>query len=895
MREISKRISVILLCMFCLASLSYTQSTSQYSYKLSESQPLADVLDDLNENMGLVFSFPSDIINQILIDSGDYTAESLDDFISAILQNSDLAFQTMDGHKVLLRPKRTPQNYTKAAETITIKGRVLDGGNRPIGFVDVALDTLYKGATADENGYFSFEIPNTLKNRNLSFHFLGYETKVIQISDFLNQSDITLKQSDLKLDEVVVVEKVPALEIHPIYPMSTTAKADFLNSIQASPFGNDIMRGVQMIAGVSATDDLSSAVKIRGSQDDETLIILDGIPIYKADHFFGIYGAVNGNHVNQVSLHKNSLPVSFGGKTGGMLEMSSKDYIQKISGTADINTLTSSVTLSAPLGKKAGVILSGRTTYDNAAESKFFNWVDPSPEEEIISNSLEGRPLTLETSPIVQFYDLNAKLYFRPTEDHLINFSFFNSQDNYNNSYDIAFANQLSQSRVTGREEFTDMDDWQNLGSSVQYKGSLSNDWTINTNLYYTMFESESALNTSIELTRDNVSFLSNLTNQHTNSVNDIGGNISLDKKLGEDLLTLGVSTVQHDMAFSFSADNNRRFDLNSSEIEGAMFTSYNWQIDDQWKLTLGGRLNYYSATEQLYFGPRLSTSYKSNDQLILKGSFAQHYQFLREVTHYTRSREPIEVFLLTSDDNMGNTYPVGKSTTAMLGATFRKDQWTIDLEVYNKGLEGVIDHTELVVGFNPNDPKPPSRAYKAITGTGRSFGTDLSVGFQSKNYTSWLAYTLSKTTNQFQEIFNNQSIPSEDDRRHQLKLTNQYKFGKWSLSGNYVFASGKSQLNLFDQETILNLKGNLNDNSFSRLPSYNRLDLGVAYKLKLGGSSATIGLNIFNLTNNQNVDYLQYLFAIPRNDRNRDRTVLSGTTTSLLDRTLNLSFKVDW
>lgn len=894
MKEISRRISIILLCVICLATLSYTQTTAQYSYKVSETKSLSSVMDDLNAKWDLSFSFPSSKIDQVKIYPGDYAGPDLDAFIMDLFDGTGFTYHIMDGQKVLLRPIEETIPTQREAR-ITVYGTVRDEDNQPLAYIDVVLDTLYKGTTTDEDGRFTLDIPASVKDRNLAFRFLGYETKVFTISAFLENPSVVLSEQTTLLDEVLFVEQIPSIQPSVIFPSSTTAKADFLNGMSVSPFGSDILRSVQMLAGITASDDLSSEIKIRGSQGDETLIVIDGIPIYKSDHFYGIYSAINGNHVNEVSLYKNDMPVSFGGKTGGLLEMSSKDYIQKAGAVADLNMLTSSLTLSAPLGKKAGITLSGRTTYDNAADSKIFNWVAPSFEENVINATIDERPLLLETAPVIQFYDLNTKLYFNPTEDHHINMSFFTSSNKYNNTYDISFTNRLRNDDVQGREAFADSDEWQNLGAAINYRGQLAHNWSINSSLYYSMFDANSNLNTSLELTRNNSSELFSLTNQYSNSVVDLGGNISLSKKLGNDQLTIGISAINHDISFDFTADDNRQFDTAPSESEATFFGTYRWVVDDRWTWNLGGRVNYYSGMDQVYFGPRISSTYRANDQVKIKGSFSKNYQFLREVTHYSRLREPIDVFLLTSDANRGITYPVGTSTTSMIGATYQKNKWAIDFELYNKQMEGVIEHTALVVGFDSDDPKPPARDFEAIIGNGKSIGADLSVGYQSKQYTSWLAYTLSKTTNQFEEIFENEAIPSEDDRRHQLKFTNQYQWGNWSLNGNYVFASGKSQLNLFDLESSLDFKSTLKDDSFSRLAAYHRLDVGIEYSFDVGGTKATAGLSVFNLTNNQNVSYTQYLFAVPRNNVTRDRTVLSGTTSSLLDRTLNLSFKLNW
>ena len=896
-----KTTSKYFMCTICivlsLALHSFAQS-EQPSYQVNKSKPLIQVLEDLKKNYGLEFSYPSELIKNHIVEKSNYKFDNLNQLIKSILNDSNIDFKIIENRKVLLRPKRpekeTSIKYTKT-NTFKVSGIIQNETGQPLPFVNVVLDTLFIGSSSDDSGYFEFNIPRDFSNRNISFHLVGYSTVDQSIKKYLINPVMQLVPSVVQMNEVLLVEKIKAVEIN-TESSSTKNQAEYLNKIIAAPIiSNDINRSLQMISGVDATNDLKASVRIRGSQDDETLMIVDGIPIYKADHYYGIFGAINGNHINTVALHKNSLPIEYGGKTGGMVEMKSRDYFTKVSGLADLNMLTTSITLSAPIDDHWGIIVSGRTTYDNAADSKIFNWIEPSPEEDLINNQLSDRPLLLNTTPVIKFFDLNGKLSYRPNDRHLFGLSVFNSEDKFDNAYDITFSNPQVTGTINGQEALNDSESWRNFGLSIQSSSNFNNNWILNNTIYHSLFDYSGALNTSLRLDRNGNEFFINLTNQKNNMVQDWGFQSILSKKLKTDKLSFGLSVVHHDLEFGFQADNTRNFDINKTGVEGALFSMYNWNVSSDWALHLGGRMDYYSETDQVYFAPRMSTSFAASENLTLKGSFSKNYQFLREVTFYSRLREPLDIFLLTSDGKKNRTYPVGSSVNSMLGITYQKDKWTVDLELYNKDMNGVIEHTETLIGQDVDDIKTPSRTNHAITGTGRVIGADFSLGYESKAYTAGLAYTLSKMTNRFEELFRNAAIPSEDDRRHQLKFTNQLSLGQWSLTGNYVFASGRNQLNLFDQSEPVNLQEVLKNETYTSLDPYHRLDLGVSHGLEIAGRTASIGLSVFNLTNNKNVDYIQYLFAVPTRRNNVNRNVLTGTTTKLLDRTLNLTFKVEW
>ena len=137
---------------------------------------------------------------------------------------------------------------------------------------------------------------------------------------------------------------------------------------------------------------------------------------------------------------------------------------------------------------------------------------------------------------------------------------------------------------------------------------------------------------------------------------------------------------------------------------------------------------------------------------------------------------------------------------------------------------------------------------YQLFTGTGRAIGVDLLVNYQTKNYNSWVAYTLSKTTNQIAEIYNNDPYPNQNDRRHQFKWINHFTYKKFKFSLNGIYSSGKPYLairNLDDND-----RGRFDpDLVFRNLPFYGRIDVGVNYNFKLFQQTASLGISCFNLT----------------------------------------------
>jgi hypothetical protein len=104
---------------------------------------------------------------------------------------------------------------------------------------------------------------------------------------------------------------------------------------------------------------------------------------------------------------------------------------------------------------------------------------------------------------------------------------------------------------------------------------------------------------------------------------------------------------------------------------------------------------------------------------------------------------------------------------------------------------------------------------------------------------TGWLAYTLSRTTQQFPALNNGRSFPFTYDRRHLVSAVASYQLHeRWSLAGNFVFNTGNA-FTLPSGRIPVSEGGTLYDGVYydfsgrnnNRLRSYNRLDFSASYR----------------------------------------------------------------
>jgi len=190
------------------------------------------------------------------------------------------------------------------------------------------------------------------------------------------------------------------------------------------------------------------------------------------------------------------------------------------------------------------------------------------------------------------------------------------------------------------------------------------------------------------------------------------------------------------------------------------------------------------------------------------------------------------------------------------------------------------------------------SSEFLRYVGNRRTFGVDVLLKKEWSKYSTWLAYTLSKSTDRYPSVNRGELIPSENDRRHQLKWVNQYRLGKWDFSATYVYSSGLTytDLNKLSELSIRDRRNLKPEDFISRLKDYHRIDIGLKRTFKWKGLDANFGLSVFNLFNFNNVKYLQYIYSIDTSDNLLQRkNAVIGTELELLGITPNLSFGIEF
>jgi hypothetical protein len=126
----------------------------------------------------------------------------------------------------------------------------------------------------------------------------------------------------------------------------------------ASVLADDPLRAVQSLPGVSSNDDYDARFSLRGADYSRIGVYLDNILLHMPFHTVegtsttGSATAFNGDMVEELELHPGAYPVRFGDRTGGVLDVHTRDGSRtqtSIRGT--VSPSNAGLMAEGPLGK----------------------------------------------------------------------------------------------------------------------------------------------------------------------------------------------------------------------------------------------------------------------------------------------------------------------------------------------------------------------------------------------------------------------------------------------------------------------------------------------------------------------------------------------------------------
>jgi ferric enterobactin receptor len=751
-------------------------------------------------------------------------------------------------------------------------------------FASIRVNGTRYGVTANADGYFTLpKIPTDTSMLVVSY--IGYTSASIFLNPELPIKNfrIELSPSSKVLDDIIVISSKENVSFSQRDEISVIKITPQLISSMPNIGEKDIMRSFQLMPGVSASNESSSGLYVRGGTPDQNLVLYDGFTVYHVDHLYGFFSAFNSNSLKDVQLYKGGFESRFGGRLSSVTEITGKDGNQKkFNLGGDISLLSVNLFTEIPIGRKFTSVIAFRRSYKGPIYKKLFEKFNGNDENETTlpppgggpsgggpsGGGPGGRPPQANTTVSSFFYDLNGKFTLRPTESDILTVSVFNGTDKLDNGNSLSAPS--SPSGPSGLDiSNTDLTQYGNIGTSLKWSRKWTSRLYGTTVISYSNFYSDrdqSSARTSTNASGDETTTKTGILEDNNLKDYSIKSDYQWDV-LDFNQLQFGFFRTRYHVKYTYAQnDTSMVLDRNDQTYLTGGFLQNKFKLNKN-KIVLipGIRFSYFNTTGTMYYEPRLSFSLNLTDGVTLKAATGKYYQFVNRIT-----REDIlsgsKDFWVLSDDR---TVPTSSAIHYIVGFSHETNDYLLSAEAYYKKIQ---DITEYSLRFKPS-PTGVTYDENFFSGYGYAKGIEFLAQKKQGNFNGWISYTLGQSRNHF-DIYSDNYFSASQDVTHELKAVALLKYKRWDLSATWIYATGRPYTAPSGYYSVTTLDGNtlnfftVTSKNGLRLPNYHRADFSVNYKLFSSGNNPNntrreigyIGLSIFNLYNRTNVWYKTYI-----------------------------------
>ncbi|MGB6032603.1 MAG: TonB-dependent receptor [Bacteroidota bacterium] len=772
-----------ILCISLLAAIAWTSTgiaqgpATRVTVRL-DGVSLRASLDSLMQWFGVsVVYLDADIEGkQVTVDCDEC---DLGTALDRILSGTSLTW-ARTGTQVILRKRAAPRSKLVAtvsgSVTDSITGQSIAGANVLLHEGAETGDVL-RWCPANEFGFYSLRrIPPgtyTLVVRTLGYH--PARTTVTLTDSAPLRVDIALHLEEIRMQEVTIEGHRSAL---------------------------------------SSTEGYTRGLYIPGPPSDQTQYLLEGARIYNPSHFGSVLSTFNAEVIADVDVTMGGLPPRYGGRIGGMLDLSMRNGTRhRLSGSAGTGSLGSQLALEGPLGPGTAFLLSWRRGYPDPIVPFLNRYGSPSP---------------LGTTEII------GRLSHR-----------------FSGSQQLALSGYISRDTYTARVEDAGLElnnnfGWENRAVSVRWNGIASP----------SLFLSASAVYTGYDFSLEHIVSGGTTAERYPSefSVQDLSVRARAEHYYDDHhMLRGGVELVHRRIGGDIQKFSTQIAPLtlrNTNTWELSVYVQDQWLLMPRVSAGLGARATTYTGAQGSYsaFDPRFSLLVALDDDTRLYGALTSIHQF---VHGYRNSG----IFFMYPPNFFYPSSEEVKPTSAVHAAL--GIQTASGNQEYVLSAESFYRVTYNVHGFfapSPTDA-PASLTDATRYGSGLGYGVHLSARKRLGDLRGAVRYTLAWAKETYAGVNGGKPIPSPFDRRHEVQGSLLWVPAEgWTIGLLCVLTANEART--FDplapsEDVTLGGVGSglsgLVDVNGGRLPGFQRLEVEVARTFSINSMLCSISLRFLN------------------------------------------------
>lgn len=579
----------------------------------------------------------------------------------------------------------------------------------------------------------------------------------------------------------------------------------------------DLLRSIKAMPGITVRSDWAATFNVRGGESDQTLILLDGYPIYNPFHFGGVFSTFMEPMVDQVDLYSGTLPARHGGRLSAVLDVRSASAEgAELHGSTQVSLLSATTSFGRTFANGGGQWMVGaRRTYADA----------------LVNLASPGR----------------FPYHFQDLQGHV--------------SASIGGGLRLDATGYTGRDVVTGQRSengtaqWGNnlLGLTVSkllQKGSAASGRSADSATFVQRFSMASfAARVRMPL----------YSSGAENTVTDfrLGGAITAYRATSTAML--GYELARQQLAYAARVPTVDLADvLPIDSLDGrvnsfSVYSNYKWRPTRAMLVDLGARWESVSGASGTGVSPRVAVKYFVTSDVAVTFGAGRYTQWLHSLGREESPFQPLQ-FWVGADGRER----VSRAMDASLGA----ERWLTVRRMVHVGAF-YKRYDDLTLPNQYADPRVSGDAFFPVRGS--SYGMELLLReLEGGPFSGWLSYAWTQ---------GNRISPSglrytpTQDRPHNLSLVGTWRRRTNALSLHVQLASGTSYtpvLGNYERDVYSTADGRWLANgaatqilggpkNSARLPFYNRVDVSLTHDGRLFNRAASMFVSVVNVLNAKN------------------------------------------
>ena len=643
---------------------------------------------------------------------------SVTEFLSAVLHRYNFESNYVSQTKLLIR--------IKGEKTFAVRGHVADVQT---GELLEGCAVLFRGddrrhysALTDASGSFCISVPGGRYEIDASYMgYNGYKGETIVNGQ--KNVHIRMHQAIFPLMEVQVKRS-------PLLDEVNYSGATGMMSVN----GHDPFAQLSSRPGVVGSP-VSGDLYVNGGQNDENLVLLDGISIYHSHHNNSLVAQFYSETVEKISFFDSFIPAQYEGRLSSVTDVRlRKGDAQHHHQTLALDLPSASLSFDGPIVRdKLTYMISGR-----------HSWID------FMKNLLSAEPKASRT-----FNDLTAKLFYHISPKVSIEGLFYRSRDEYHDS----IGNEVDQKILAWNNELYSISCHSQLPREIIHSSALSYTRYVNS-IYAPIINIKAPV--YINEGMKNLSFKSGFSKRLDEYVDMAWG--------------LSVAAERYNLLASKDTVENNFEDV-------VQLSAYlNTRIKITEKLYGNVALNlvsYLPKDNESFFSiqPRFTLRYVPNSNNLFSLDFSRMEQFyhsicLGEIPLPTDLRMP----------SIGGFKP-SSSVHCELGWRHINEHWRTSVSAYYKRRFEILGIRYNIV------PEHEGWNKFIMSGDAASYGVKLHSLSQWDRWLLELSYTYSRSFEWFRDYDNNRKHTTLQDIPHLFRCATSYRVKRQSYFslGGYI------------------------------------------------------------------------------------------------------------